>query len=95
MECFQGSFIEFLQIKITDDVREHIFQETKQQSQCPVWKQQRLVALTASILHRAARYTRNDPENYVAQEILGKAKFHGNSATDYGLQNEVIAKKTI
>jgi len=92
-ECFQGCFTEFLETKITDEIRDQIFQKTKQQSQCPVWKQQRLGALTASILHRAARYKGNDPGNYVVQEIMGKSKFHGNIATDYGLQNEAIAKK--
>ncbi len=92
-ECFQGSFSEFLQIKVTAEVREEIFQNTKQQAQCPVWKQQRLGALTASILHRAARYKGNDSGNYVVQEIMGTSKFHGNIATAYGLQNEAIAKK--
>ncbi len=92
-EGFQGSFIEFLQAKVTDVMREEIFQTTKQQHQCPVWKQQRLGALTASVLHRASNYRGNDSGNYVVQEILGKSKFLVNSATDYGLQNEAVAKK--
>ncbi len=91
-ECFLDSFAEFLQTKVTAEVREAIFQNTKQQSQCPAWKQQRLGALT-SILHRAARYKGNDSENYVGQEIMRTSKFHGNIATAYGLQNETIAKK--
>ncbi len=92
-EGFQGSFAEFLRGKITADIREKIFQQTKQQSLCPIWKQQRLGALTASVLHRAARYTRDDPENYVVQLIMGTTKFCGNSATDYGQKYEVIARK--
>ncbi len=74
-------------------MRDQIFKKTKQQSLCPIWRNQRLGALTASILHRAARYKRDDEDNYVALEILGKAKFMGNIATDYGKKNEIVAKK--
>jgi len=93
LERFQGSFSDFLKVKVTDEIREEIFRETKQQYKSPLWKLQRVGALTASILHQAARYKGSDPDNYVVRCIMGKLKFSGNKATDYGLKYEALARK--
>lgn len=92
-EGFQGSFIDFLKLKITDEMMKEIFNETKQQHLCPLWRQQRVGALTASTLHGAARYSRSDPDNYMVKIIMGESKFLGNTATDYGQKYEPVARK--
>lgn len=60
---------------------------------CPLWKQQRVGALTASIIHKAARYRKNNPDNYILKEIMGESTFLGNSATSYGQKYEALARK--
>lgn len=92
-EGIQGTFADYLQFKITDKIRTEIFNETKQQHTCPLWKQQRVGALTASTLHGAARYKHNDPDNYIVRKIMGQIDFGGNRVTDYGLKYEAVARK--
>ncbi len=49
-----------------------------------MWKILRVGALTASILHKAARCKENDADNYIVKEIMGETTFFGNMATAYG-----------
>ncbi len=49
-------------------------------------------AITASVIHKAARYKKNDPDNYIVKGIMGESSFIGNSAT-YGQKYEALARK--
>ncbi len=59
----------------------------------PYWKEQRLGAVTANSIHKAAHYSGDEKDNYVVQLIMGTATFKGNSATQYGKQHEALARK--
>lgn len=89
----EGSFHDFLTSEINESVRVEIFKKTKNQHRCKYWKQQRIGALTASMLHKAARYEGDTENNYIVKTIMGEATFAGNSATRYGTKNETVAKK--
>lgn len=89
----EGSFHDFLTSEINESVRVEIFKKTKKQHRCQYWKQQRIGALTASILHKAARYEGDIDNNYIVKIIMGDTTFAGNSATRYGTTNELVAKK--
>lgn len=69
----QGTFVGLLKEKLTSSIMDEIFNETRRQDLCPLWKDQRIGALTSTILHKAARYTGSDPDNYVVQEIMGES----------------------
>lgn len=89
-EC---SFINFIKEQINEDAREEIFRKTKKQHRCMFWKQQRIGAVTASMLHKVARCKGTNDNNYIVQMIMGEATFTGNSATRYGNKHEPVAKK--
>ena len=59
-ENYQGSFVDMLKEKLSTDIMNEIFCKTKKQHLCPLWKLQRVGALTSSTLHKAARYQGND-----------------------------------
>lgn len=88
------SFIDLLKSKFTDQVITAIFEKkTKKQYLCPLWKEQRIGAITSSIIHKAARYKKDDSNNYIVKEIMGQSSFTGNSATFYGQKYETLARK--
>ncbi len=78
---------------LSSETINEIFNATKNQHLSPMWKMQRVGALTASTLHRAARYKENDPDNYIVKDIMGRTTVFGNKATAYGHKHEPIARK--
>lgn len=90
---YQRTIVGMLKEKLTSTIITEIFNETKRRYLCPLWRNQRIGALTSTTLHKAARYKGSDPDNYVVQEIIGESKFYGNQATVYGHKNEGVARK--
>lgn len=90
---YQGTFLDMVKQHLTKDIIDEIFNATKRQHQCPLWRSQRVGALTASTLHKVVRCKENNPNNYIVREIMGKPTFSGSKATAYGHKNEAIARK--
>jgi len=45
-------------------------------------------------MHAAAKYTRDNPDNYyLVKLIMGQSDFAGNTATQYGKNHEALARK--
>lgn len=87
------SFIQYLTAYYTEQKRKKITKLTQKQSLSTYWKEQRLGAVTASNIHKAAHYSGDVEDNYVVQLIMGTATFKGNLATQYGQQHEAVARK--
>lgn len=71
----QSTYVGMLEEKLPSSIMDEIFNETRRQYLCPLWKVQSIGALTSTTLRKAARYTGSDPDNYVVhcKEAVWKA----------------------
>lgn len=86
------SFCHFVESQISEQDRVAIEKLSRGQTKSRTWKEQRIGAITSSIMHSACHYGKGEEDNYVLQAIMGESTFKGNEATEYGKKMEPVAR---
>ena len=86
-------FTSFISDNVTDQDRDDIQRLTVKQRKCRMWHEQHRGCITASMMHKVTHYRGNEPDNYVVKTNMGESTFEGSGATQYGIENEPLAKK--